>query len=68
MRFKSGSKRWNIIAWKLCSMTNKKDTVETIIDPMHGICASQRILDNDNRVQGWTEAAVNIKKTINTYL
>lgn len=68
MRLKSGSKRWNIIAWTLCSMTNKKDTVETIIDTVHGVCASQRILDDDNRVQGCTEAAVNIKKTINTYL
>ena len=49
-------------------MTNKKNTAETIIDPVHGIWASQRTLDDDNRVQGWTEAAVNIKKNINTYL
>lgn len=49
-------------------MKNKNDSAEIIIDPVHGVCASQRTLDNDNRVQGWTEAAVSIKKTINTYL
>lgn len=49
-------------------MTNKKDTAETIIDPVYGICAAQRTLDNDNRVLGWAEAAVNKKETINTYL